>query len=58
MAGSTRDAALGMIRHALTDEEICDLVDKVPPQRRPLFEAWLRGERTLDGDRVGGGVDG
>lgn len=47
----TRDAAL-RTQHALTGEEIQRLVHRVPVPQQPLFEAWRRRERTLDGDPI------
>lgn len=52
----TRDAALAA-QHALSDEEQAALIARVPEPQRALFAAWLRGERTLDGDLTGEGVD-
>lgn len=51
MVRQTRDAVL-RTQHALTDAEIQHLVHRVPVLQQPLFEAWLRGERTLDGDPI------
>lgn len=52
----SRDAALAT-QHALTEDEQAALVARVPEPQRVLFAAWLRGERTLDGDLVTEGVD-
>ena len=34
----------------LTEAAIREYVDRCPEENRPLFEAWLRGERDLAGD--------
>lgn len=40
-------------QHALSDAEIREIVERLPEGQRPAMEGWLRGERTLDGDRLG-----
>jgi hypothetical protein len=47
----SRNAALRMT-HALTEAEIREYVGRCSEENRPWFEAWLRGQRQLDGDLV------
>jgi hypothetical protein len=44
-------------QHALSEAELSALVERCPAGQRWAFEGWLRGERSLDGDLVGDGVD-
>jgi hypothetical protein len=42
---------------ALTETELTGLIQRCPVGQRWAFGGWLRGERHLDGDLIGHGVD-
>jgi hypothetical protein len=44
------DEVDGLQAPDLTEAEIRGYVGRCPEENRPLFEAWLRGERDLAGD--------
>jgi len=50
----TRNAEL-RAQHALSEDEIRELVARCPEQNQWAFEGWLRGERHLDGDLIKSG---
>lgn len=42
---------------ALSEDEIAEYVARCPAEQRWAFGPYLRGERDLAGDEIGGGVE-